>query len=220
MASCTAAKRPVEDGEKLVTALLTVVDPAAHLHGDGDVLGEAVADPRDDLQGHCRLAQVEPAAAPSQDLLDRAAKIDIDHIETGLDEPFGRRSESDRIGAHQLSADWMLLVGHVECPPARTGAAKVDQQPVEHDFADRVGGAELPGNDPHRAVAVAGQSGLDNGKVELDCADRQARTVASFGLHSCHCAWPGPAQSRALRCALRARYDEMGDTSAVCRRPV
>ena len=49
--------------------------------------------------------------------------------------------------------------------------ADLDDELVQEHFAQRIGRAQPPGNDPHRPVAVAAQRRLDDGEVDGHVAD-------------------------------------------------
>ena len=130
--------RPVEDLEKLLAALGRVVDAAAHLHRDRNVRRHGVAHAADDLERHRRLAQMKSAPAAAQHFLHRAAEVDVDHVEAALDQPQCGRRELLRVGPHQLPAGRMLFVGDVQKVPIPPPRLQVDDELVEHHFAERV----------------------------------------------------------------------------------
>ena len=114
IAGDAALEGAVEDLEKLLAALGGVVDAAAHFDRHRDVRRHGVAHAADDFERHVRLAQVEAAAATAEHLLHRAAEVDVDHVEPALDEPLGGGAELLGLGAHELAADGVLLVGDVQ----------------------------------------------------------------------------------------------------------
>ena len=60
-----------------------------------------------------RLAQMKTTPAAAQHFFHRAAEIDVDDVEATLDQLLSSRTKLARIGAHQLPADRMLVVGDV-----------------------------------------------------------------------------------------------------------
>jgi hypothetical protein len=105
----TRRERRVENAEKIVAALRGVIDPAPHLDADRDMLGHRLAHATDDLQGHLRLAEMVSAATAADRRPDRAAEVDVDHVEAGRAEFPRCRTELQRVGSHELSADGMFL---------------------------------------------------------------------------------------------------------------
>ena len=69
----------------------------------------------------------------------------------------------------------MLLGGEGEPGVVALAAVGGDDERVEEDFAEAVGGAVAAGEDAHRPVAVAGEGRLEDGRGELHMADRGRR---------------------------------------------
>ena len=98
------------------------------------------------------------APAAAQHFFHRAGEIQVDGIEAGLDELQGGRGELLRRVAHQLGAARMLLVGHADEAPGLAALGHAQDKAVQQHFAQRVGRAQAPGDDPHRPIAIAAQA--------------------------------------------------------------
>ena len=145
-----------------------VVHAAAELDGQRDVRRQGVAHAGDDLQRRGRLAQQIAAAAAAEDLLHRAGEVQVDHVEAGGDQFAGGQGELLRVVAHQLRTAGVVVVADAEEPPRLRPLGHVDDELVQEDFAERVRGAQSPGDPPHRPVGVAAQRRLHGGKVDDD----------------------------------------------------
>ena len=167
------AKGAVEDREEVVAALLAVVQAAAHLHRERNVRRQDIPHPADDFQRGAGRAQEKPAPAAAQHLLHRAAEVQVDHVEAGLGKFERGGRKVFRIGAHQLCTDGVLFVRRADVPPGLRSLADLDDEAVQEHFAQRVGGPQPPGNDPHRPVAVAAQGRLDDREIDGDVADAE-----------------------------------------------
>ena len=127
---------------------------------------QGLAEPGDDLQGLLRLAQEIPAAALAQDLLDRAAEVDVDHVEARRDQLQRRRGEVVGRAAHELGRDGMVLVGHADIPPGLVPLGHVEDEAVEQHLADGVARPEPPRDGPGRPVAIAAHRGQGHGELD------------------------------------------------------
>ena len=161
-----AGEGAVENGEEAVAALGRVVHAAAQFDGQRNLRRQGVAHPGDDLQGDRRPAQEIAAAAAPQDLLHRAGEVQVDHVEADGDEFHGRQDELLGPVAHQLRAAGVLVVADVEEPLRLGTLGHVDDELVQEHFAERVGGAQPPGDLPHRPVGIAAQRRLHGGKLD------------------------------------------------------
>ena len=90
---------------------------APHLDGDGDVRRDDLAHARDNFEGRFGLAKMIPAPATADRRLHRAAEIDVDDIETGVDESLRSELKLSWVGAHQLATDGVIFVRDVQMPP-------------------------------------------------------------------------------------------------------
>ena len=156
----------VQDSKKVVAAVIGVIDPAAHFQSDRYLGGHILPSLANDLDCNVGLPQVKSPPAAAEDFPDRAPKIDIDDIEPGFDQLHGSGGELGRFGTHQLPAHRMFFVGDMQEMAGSLAVLHLDQEFVEHHFADRVGGSMTSGDDPHRAVAVTGEGGLDDRKAD------------------------------------------------------
>jgi hypothetical protein len=123
------------------------------------------------------------ASTTSQNLLHRAAEIDVDHIEPGGNQSPGAGGELLGFGSHQLAADRMIVVGQVQEVLGAFALADAQQELIQHHLAQRVRSAQAASDPPHRPVAVPGQGGLDHGESDGNGAmDRSASfTDSSLG---------------------------------------
>ena len=174
-----AVEGAVEDRPKLVGARLRVVDAPPHLERDGNVGGNGLPHPRNNLERGLGHAEEIAAAAAAEHLLHRAAKVDVDHVEARRDEPPRRRREIVGIRPHQLPTDGMLVVGDRD--PGEVSLVRADHghERVEQHLAECVGGAVLPGQQPHRQIAVAGERGLHDRRRERHAPDRKGGHVST-----------------------------------------
>ena len=119
---------------------------------------------------------MKAAATAAEYFLHGAAEIDVDHVEATFDQPDRGRPELFRIGAHELTAGRMLFLRDVQemtIPPARL---ELDDEFVEHHFANRIRSAESPSDHTHRHVAVARERRLHDRKVELQRTESKLRS--------------------------------------------
>src|SRR5262249_48750009 len=119
------------------------------------------------------LAKQVTSAAAAEDLLYWAAKIDVNHIKTGLHEPQRGRRKIRRISSHQLPTYWMLFVGDSQAPIVLLRMAGGVDELIKQDFAKRARPPQPPCDKPHRGVAVARQRRLHYGKADLDISNAQ-----------------------------------------------
>src|SRR5690606_9961149 len=76
----------IEDRKEVFAALLGIVEPAAHFHGNGNIRRHRVARAANNFECNIGLTQVISATAAPQHLLHWATKIDVDHIKTSFHE--------------------------------------------------------------------------------------------------------------------------------------
>jgi hypothetical protein len=109
----------------------------------------------------------------TEHLLDGAAEVDVDDVVALGHESPGRRGKVVGIGSHQLASDGMFVIGHRQsCEIAAVGADAGDEL-IEQHLAQRIRRPVPPGDQPHGAVAVAGERRLHDRRVEVDTAERQ-----------------------------------------------
>ena len=170
-----ALKGTIEDRPEPLGALLRVIDPAAHLEGDGDAGRHGIAHSGNDLEGRLRNAEEIAPATAAKHLFDRAAEVDVDDVVALGHEPAGRGGKVVGIRAHELRADRMLLGGEGEPGVVALAAVGRDDERIEEDFAEAIGRAVAPREDAHRPVAVAREGRLEDGRGKLHMADRGRR---------------------------------------------
>ena len=107
--------------EKVVAALFGVVDAAAHLDGHGNVIGHHIAGASHDFQRDGRLAEVKSATTASQHFLDRAAEVDVDHIEPGLHQLDRAGGKLLWLRSHQLTGHRRFIVASIKEVPSPPG---------------------------------------------------------------------------------------------------
>src|SRR5262249_48698149 len=122
-----------------------------------------------------RLAQVKSATATPQNLLHRAAEIDVDHVEARLDELLCPERKLLGLGAHELPADRMLFVRDVKNMPRLQAIFERDQKLVEHHLAERVRRAMPAREHAHARIAIAAERGLHDRKADVDVAEAEMR---------------------------------------------
>ena len=116
---------------------------------------------------------MKTAAATSHRRFHRTTEIDVDDIETGLDEFQRGRPEFRGVRAHQLPADGVFFIRDVQMMPCSLPIFEVDQESVDFDFGQCVRRTQASSHDSHRSVAVATERGLHDRKSHLDWADHQ-----------------------------------------------
>ena len=65
----------------------------------------------------------------------------------------------------------MFFVADVQAAAVLGRVRCFDQELIEHHFAQRVGRTKPAGDHAHRPIAVAGERGLHDGKIEHDRTD-------------------------------------------------
>ena len=159
-------QRAVENGEETVAAFRAVVHAAAELNRQRDVRRQGAADAGDNRQRGGWLAHQVAAVAAAEDFFHRAGEVQVDRVESRGDQLAGGLGELLRVVAHQLRAAGVVVVADAEKPPGLRPLGHVDDKLVQQDLAERVRGAQLPGDPPHRPVGVAAQRRLHGGKVD------------------------------------------------------
>src|SRR5262249_38285219 len=104
----------IEYGEEIPLAVIGIVHAAAHLEGDGHAVADGVEKSTDDTDGRFGLREQESAATAAQHFLDGATEVDVDDIESALDQFDRGQRELLGLGAHELPADGMLVGRDVE----------------------------------------------------------------------------------------------------------
>jgi len=161
----------VKDFVEIVTAFVAVVDAATHFYGDGNVRGNRVAYSRDNFECDRRLAKMKAATATAKDFFHRTAEVDVDHIEAMFDESNRGRAKLLGVGAHELTADRVFVVSDMHEVVIFATIANLQDELVEHHFADGIGSPESSRDKSHRGIAVATERSLHDREVELDRAD-------------------------------------------------
>ncbi len=159
----------IEDAKEVLLALGGVIHAAPQLKRNRDRSRDGVAHAFDDLDRRDRVGEQETAAATPQHLPDRAAEVDVDHVEAGLGHHDGGGGQRARLGAHQLPADRVILV--LERESLFLKLAGPDDELIEHHLVYAVRRSVAAGDQAHRRVAVAGQGGLNDREIELQIAN-------------------------------------------------
>ena len=126
---------------------------------------------------------MKATTTPPQDFLDRAAKVDVDHVEASFHQSQCTGSKLLGFGAHQLSADWMFVIANVEEVTVFLTWLDFDQEAIKHHLAEGICGAVLAGNYAHGPIAVTRQRGLDNRKTNCNVADMQRLYAVAERIH-------------------------------------
>src|SRR6267142_1596020 len=122
------------------------------------------------------LTQVKAAAAAAENFLHRAAEVDVDGVETRLDEFLRTGGELLRLCAHQLPADRPLFVRNVqEMPVAIAVLFHRHEKLVEHYFAHGIRRSVPTSEQPHRPVAIARQRRLHDWKADCEGTELEGR---------------------------------------------
>ena len=165
----------VKNPEKLFPAFLRIVQAAPHFDRNRNVGGDRIAHAPHDRQRHFRLAEVKTAAVPAEDLLDRAAEINVDPVETPVQNPPRGRGEFFRRDAHQLRPDRVVVLLAAQKSAGFFASGDGNDELVEHHLADRGRGSMTPRDLPLGPVTHAAQGRLNAREADRDRADFQLR---------------------------------------------
>ena len=177
----TTGEGAVENRPEVVPALGRVIEAATHLERHRDSGRHRVPHPTHDLERRRGLREQEAAPAAAQDLLHRAAEVDVDHVVALRHEPAGRRGEIVGVRPHQLAADGVLFLGQRESGGCLMPPLGRRHELIEQHLAQRVGRTVSPGEHPHRPVAVARERRLHERRRERHAADRKRASLQGGG---------------------------------------
>ncbi len=114
---------------------------------------------------------MKPTPTSSKDFFDRAAKIDVDNIKTSLDQLHRTSSKLFWLGPHQLPANGMLFIGDMQKMAGSFSLFQIDQELIQHDFANGIGCSQPSGDHSHRPIAVSRKRSLNDRESNIHVAN-------------------------------------------------